>query len=103
VAKIDPRLLSKLDSTSDDEQIQAVVTITGKSKTGNNVSTYIGANLAEEILSHTEIAANQKPANYRYYPKLNVLMIEASNSFIRKLIENPKISTAALVESEKGT
>ena len=46
------------------------------------------------------MATNEKPANFKYYRNLGVLMVEATNSFIQKLIEDPEISTAALAKED---
>jgi hypothetical protein len=91
VTKIDPRLTSKLNAALSEEKIKAVVTVRPQSTAGNADSTQTRTNLAEEIFSRMEKVTNQKPANYKYYSKLGVLWIEATNSFIQKLIENPII------------
>jgi hypothetical protein len=100
VANIDPRLKSILNAAVAEEKVKAVITVIGQPTTGNTGSAQTRTNLAEEILSRTERETNQKPANYKYYSKLGVLMVEATNSFIQKLIENPEISTAALAKED---
>jgi DNA-directed RNA polymerase subunit F len=58
-------------------------------------------NIMDEILRRTENVTNQKPSRVKYFSKLGVLMIEASTSFIQKLIENPEIATAALAAEDE--
>lgn len=100
MAKIDPRLTSKLNAALAEDKVKAVVTIITKPIAGDAGSTKSRANRAEKILDSMEKVTNQKPANYKYFPKLGVLWVEAANSFIQKLIENPEISTAALASED---
>ena len=97
MANVDPRLISKLNSALAEEKVKAVFTITQQPITGNSQAPS-KTNPAEEIINRAEIATNEKPANFKYYRNLSVLMVEASNFFIQKLIEDPEISTAALAE-----
>jgi hypothetical protein len=99
VANIDPRLTSKLGAALTEEKVRAVITLStqpmnhaGSAQTTNNIM--------DEILRRTENATNEKPSRVKYFSKLGVLMIEASTSFIQKLIENPEIATAALAADD---
>jgi len=101
MANIDPRLKSKLNASLSEEKVKAVITIMQQPTTAvHSDRTHASTNPAEEILRRTERATNQKPANFKYYSNLGVLMVEATNSFIQKLIENPEISTAALAKED---
>lgn len=91
MAKVDPRLVSKLNSSLDNEKIGVVVGLNLEKKTKANVSS---------ILGEAELASNQKPENLRFYEKLGFLVLEAKPQYIQKLIENPNISTVALAKDD---
>jgi hypothetical protein len=99
VVDIDPRLKSKLNAALAEENIKAVFTITEQPNASHS-GVQTGTNPVEEILKRTERVTHEKPANYKYYSKLGVLMIEATTRFIRELVENPEISTAALAKED---
>ncbi len=91
MVKVDPRLMSKLNSTLNNERIKTIATfhLTKKSK-----------DVVDQTLHDTEIATNEKPVDLKYYEKLGLLLLEASPQFIQKLTENSNISTLALARDD---
>lgn len=94
MVRIASHLKSKLQTKSE-ENIQTVISIREASGSGHSQDKLN----VEEILSKTIRESNQRPANYKFYPKnLEPLWIEATKLFIQKLVESPEIAIADLAE-----
>ncbi len=91
MAKVDHRLVSKLNSALDNEKIRVVVGFNLEKKSKDSVTS---------ILHEAELASSQKPENLRYYEKLGFLVLEARPQYVQKLTENPNISTIALARDD---
>jgi hypothetical protein len=85
--------MSKLNdavSTENKQNIKAVISLTGE---------YF-LKVADDILRHTENITHQKPASTKYLPVLGFLIVEGNATFLRKLLENPEVSSATISEDE---
>jgi SPX domain protein involved in polyphosphate accumulation len=97
VAKIDPRLLSKINSADEKANIKAIITLS-RSEHDLEENTTTRDKLANDLVIHTENITHEKPRIVRHLPKLGVLLIEGNAKFLQKLIENEQVSSATISE-----
>jgi hypothetical protein len=93
VTNIDPRLMAQINNASraSNGDIKAVISLV--SQAGNE-------KIANDLLSRTQDAMDEKPTNVKLLPKLGVLVVQGSPKFIQKLLEHPEVSSATISDNK---
>lgn len=86
---IDPRIIAALneETIAENKKMRVAVTFDDVSKSNESV---------EQILNELEEQTNEKPTKIKHFSRLNVVHVEASSNYIKKLVENPNVKSAIL-------
>jgi hypothetical protein len=101
LANIDPRLRAKIDAAGKDENIKMIISLAKESDpklSGREVKAQ--DKLVENLLIRTKNATDEKPKNIKHLKNLRVLVVEGNAQFLRKLLDNPEVSSATISEEQ---
>jgi hypothetical protein len=99
LANIDPRLRAKIDAAGKDENIKIIISL-AKEPDPKLLGREVKAQdqLVENLLIRTQNATDEKPKNIKRLQNLGVLVVEGNAPFLRKLLDNPEVSSATISE-----